>query len=75
MIRIMVAQLLDDKRFSEGRRISLSEVCEATGISKTSLNRIMNEKNYNFGIHSVDALCKYFKCQPGDLLRYVSDDA
>lgn len=74
MIRVMVTQLLDDKRFSEGRRISLSEVCEVTGISKTTLNRIMNEKNYNAGIHSIDVLCKYFQCQPGDLLRYVPDE-
>lgn len=73
MIRVMVTQLLDDKRFVEGRRIKLSEVSEATGISKTTLNRIMNDPGYNCGLQCIDALCRYFHCEPGDLLRYVEN--
>ena len=40
-------QALDDKSFQEGRRITLNEVSEATGISRPTLTRISNVPGYN----------------------------
>ncbi len=72
MIRIKLKQLLDDKAFSEGRRITLNEVSEATGVARATINRIANQPGYNTTTDSIDALCKYFACTPGDLLEYVA---
>lgn len=71
MIRIKLKQLLDDKAFEDGRRITLNEVSEATGIARATLNRIANLPAYNTTLDNVDALCRYFSCTPGDLLEYV----
>lgn len=71
MIRIRFIQLLDDKGFREGRRISLAEVAKETGISRPTITRIINTAGYNLGLDGVDALCRYLECQPGDLLEYV----
>lgn len=74
MIRVRLKQLMDDKAFAERRRITLNEVSEQTGISRPTLTRVANRPGYNVGTEVIDALCKYFQCQPGDLLDYVPDD-
>lgn len=74
MIRVMLKQKLDDKEFRERRRITLNEVSRETGISRPTLTRISNVPGYNTNTDTVNALCKYFECTPGELLAYVDDD-
>lgn len=74
MIRVLLIQLLDDKSFREKRRITLSEVSEQTGISRATLTRIANVPGNVTTTDTISALCKYFKCQPGELLSYVEDE-
>ena len=73
MIRIRLKQLLDDKAFKEGRRITLNEVGESTGIARATINRIANTPGYNTTIDNIDALCRYLKCTPGELLELVDE--
>lgn len=72
MIRIKLKQLLDDKAFREGRRITLNEVSEESGIARATLNRIANTPGYNTTTNNLDALCAYLQCSPGELLEYVA---
>ena len=74
MIRILLKQILDEKSFKERRRITLNEVSEETGISRATLNRISNVPGYNANTDAVNALCKYFKCTPCELLSYHEED-
>jgi putative transcriptional regulator len=71
MIRIKLKQLLDDKAFTEGRRITLNEVSEASGIARATLNRIANTPGYNTTTNNLDALCRYLACTPCELLEFV----
>lgn len=73
MIRILLKQLLDEKAFKERRRITLNEVSEATGISRPTLTRIANIAGYNTNTDTVDSLCAYFDCEPGELLTRVKE--
>jgi putative transcriptional regulator len=73
MLRIRFRQLLEEKAFSERRRIGLDEVIADTGISRATLNRISNVPGYNAKLDAIDALCAYFDCQPGDLLSREKD--
>ncbi|WP_292256986.1 helix-turn-helix transcriptional regulator [Marinospirillum sp.] len=66
----MFKQLLDEKSFKEGRRITVGEVCDRTGISRATLTRISNTPGYNTNTDTLDLLCDYFKCSPGDLLQH-----
>ncbi len=70
MIRVKLKQLLDEKSFNERRRITLNEVSQETGISRATLTRIANIPGYNTNTDTINALCRYFHCQPGDLLEY-----
>jgi len=74
MIRVLLKQMLDDKAFRERRRITLNEVSEVAGVARATLNRIANIPGYNTNTDTINALCKYFECQPGDLLTYHPDD-
>ena len=73
MIRVLLKQFLDKKSFKERRRITLKEVSERTGISNATLSRIANIPGYNTNTDTIDALCKYFECQPSDVLEYVEE--
>lgn len=74
MIRVMLKQQLDDKEFRERRRITLNEVSKETGVSRPTLTRIANVPGYNTNTDTINALCTYFECPPGNLLQYVDDD-
>jgi putative transcriptional regulator len=74
MIRIKLKAAVDEAAFRSGERLTITDVAEATGLSRTTLNRIANLPGHNVELSAVDALCKYFRCQPGDLLEYVPDD-
>ncbi|WMB71217.1 helix-turn-helix transcriptional regulator [Shewanella oncorhynchi] len=74
MIRILLIKQLDEKAFKEKRRITLSEVSEKTGISRATLTRIANVPGNVTNTDTINALCKYFECQPGELLMYIEDD-
>ena len=71
MIRFRLTELIADKAFKERRVVPLSEVAEATGIHRATLSKMANQPGANIGTEIIDKLCRYFSCQPGDLLTYV----
>jgi len=74
MIRIRLTQMLDDKGFKEKRKITLKEVAKEACLSQPTLSRISNIPGYNTNTDTINALCKYFKCKPGDILEFYPDD-
>jgi DNA-binding Xre family transcriptional regulator len=71
MIRFKIRELIEKKSFQEGRRITLSEVSEETGIKRMTLSRIINHNGGNTGVDNVDKLCSYFQCPVEDLMEHV----
>ncbi|RCW94912.1 MULTISPECIES: helix-turn-helix domain-containing protein [Marinomonas] len=71
MLRVMFKQLLDEKSFKEGRRITVGEVSQDIGISRATLTRIANQPGYNTNTDTLSALCDYFDCEPNELLKRV----
>ena len=65
--------LLAQKRIREKRRIPISEVAEITGISRQSLQAWENNTVTRFDVSVMDALCKYFDCDPGALFEYIEE--
>lgn len=73
MIRILFKQMLDDKAFREGRRLTLQDVCSETGLSRTTVARISSVPGYVTTTDTVEALCRYFECTPCELLVLVDE--
>ena len=65
--------LLAQKRGQEKRNIPLSEVSEATGLPPKTLFAWANNTVSRFDVHVINAICKYFGVQPGELFEYVED--
>ncbi len=63
--------LLAEKSAREKRRISIAEVSRATGITPKTLQGWAARTIKRYDTQVLDALCKYFGCQPGDLLEYT----
>lgn len=72
MIRFRLKELLADKAFTEGRRVTLEEVSKKTGIHRTTLSKIANVKGYNTTTDNLDKLCAYFGCDLCELAEFVS---
>ena len=74
MIRFRLTELIADKAFKERRVVPLTEVAEATDIHRATLSKMANQPGANIGTDVIDKLCRYFGCQPGELLVYVDEN-
>lgn len=74
MIRFRLTELISDKQFKEGRRITLLEVAKATGINRMTLSRMVNTRGYSTVTENLDRLCEYFGCSVGDLAVHFPND-
>jgi len=73
MIRFRLAELIADKSFKERRVVTVSEIAQATGIHRATLSKVANQPGANIGTEIIDKLCRYFGCQPGELMTYIDD--
>lgn len=73
MIRFKLGEQIEKKQFRDSRRITLQEVSEATGINRSTLSKILNQKGYSTGSDVLDRLCTYLGCSIADLAEHVPD--
>lgn len=57
------------------RDMTLSELAERVGITLPNLSILKTNKARAIRFSTLDAICRELRCQPGDLLEYVEDDA
>lgn len=74
MIRYRIQELLADKQFKEGRHVTLMELAEATGISRVTLSKMVNQRGYGTLTDHLNKLCAYFGCRIEQLAEYVPDE-
>lgn len=74
MIRFRLNEMISEKAFREGRRITISEVSSATGINRMTLSKLINHRGYSTVTDNLDKLCAYFDCSLSDLAEYVPSD-
>lgn len=75
MLRIRLKELIAEREFQKGRRITLEEVAKATNIHRTTLSKVANQKGYNTTTEVLDKLCEYFNVQIGELAEYISSNS
>jgi len=73
MLRYHIRELLDDKQFKEGRHITLLELAAATGISRVTLSKMVNQRGYGTLTDHLDRLCSYFGCPIERLVEHIQD--
>ena len=57
------------------RNVKSKDLAEHIGITEANLSLLKQGKVKGVRFDTLERICEYLKCQPGDLLRYESDDA
>ncbi len=73
MIQCRLRELMATRSRQSRRRIIYKDVAVGTGLSRTTLHKLANDRAGRIATTTLDKLCWYFACQPGDLLVYVPD--
>jgi DNA-binding Xre family transcriptional regulator len=60
--------LLEEKMAREQRTISVAEVARAGGMKRQSVYKWFNNQIQCFPAKTLDAFCRYFECEVGDLI-------
>ena len=74
MIRFRVQELLAEKQFRDGKRVTLTELSAATGINRVTLSKMVNQRGYNTVTDNLDKLCQFFDCALDKVAEYVPID-
>ena len=56
------------------RQVKLTELADRVGITLANLSILKTGKAKAIRFSTLEALCRELRCQPSDLLEYVSDD-
>jgi putative transcriptional regulator len=67
-IKVNLAVLLAE------RSIKSKDLAEAIGITEANLSLLRQGKVKGMRFDTLEAICAYLKCTPGDLLKYVPDE-
>lgn len=57
------------------RKIRSKELAEAVGITEQNLSILKTGKAKAIRFSTLDAICRYLSCQPGDVLEFIDDHA
>lgn len=52
------------------RQLSIKQVVDDTGISRSSISNIVNNPNANISTETIDTLCNYLEIEPNDFFVY-----
>lgn len=72
MLRYKLKELIADKEFRERRRVTVQELAQATGITRNTLSKMLNQHGASVRSENLDRLCAYFDCRIEQLVEYVS---
>ncbi len=57
------------------RKIRSKELAEAIGITEQNLSILKTGKAKAFRLATLDAICNYLSCQPGDILEHQTNSS
>lgn len=72
-VKLKFLEMVQRKERQLGRRISYAEIAEATGMTRAAVSKWASGEIVSYRKEMLDSFCKYFECQPGDLLTYEPD--
>ncbi|KKO48130.1 hypothetical protein VT06_13345 [Arsukibacterium sp. MJ3] len=75
MIRFRLKELIADKEFHEDKRITYEEIAKATGVHRTTLSKLANQKGYNTTTDVLDKLCIYFGVDLDKVASHITNDS
>ncbi|HOS30812.1 MAG TPA: helix-turn-helix transcriptional regulator [Treponemataceae bacterium] len=68
-----MAIILRLDRVLADRKMQVSEIADKVGISLANMSNLKTGKVKAIRFSTLNEICKYLKCQPGDILEYSPD--
>jgi putative transcriptional regulator len=56
------------------RKVRSNALARAIGITEANLSLLKSGKVKGLRFSTLEAICRFLECQPGDLLEYVPDE-
>ena len=56
------------------RKMQSVELAQELGCTVQTISRIKTGKIRAFRIETINELCEFFQCQPGDIIEYVNEE-
>lgn len=73
MIKSKLKLLIVQRELDKGQKITYESLANEVGLSKTTLNRLAENKTERIDFLTLDKLCRYFGCDVGDLLNHQAE--
>lgn len=70
---LRVDELIKARELHDGRRLSIAELAQTTGIAPGALAAMVDNRIDAVGLADLGKLCEYFGCTAGELLYYDPD--
>lgn len=70
MIYVELKSVILKKQLAWGRTITITEIADASGISRMTLHRMLKDQGYNASTDHLNKLCAYLQCDLYDLVRW-----
>ncbi len=68
MIQFRLKELIAERQRAKREKVSYRQLSEATKLSTNTITRIANNDAQMIGLKTIDRLCEFFDCTPGDLI-------
>jgi putative transcriptional regulator len=56
------------------RKVKSKELAEFVGMTEANMSLLKQGKVKGMRFDTLERICQYLRCQPGDLLRYVNEE-
>jgi putative transcriptional regulator len=73
VIYVELKSVILKKQLVWGRTITITEIADASGISRMTLHRMLKDQTYNASTDHLNKLCAYLECTLYDLVRWEPD--
>ncbi len=69
-IRFRLKERIADLEYRTRQTVMLKDIAAATGVHRVTLSKLVNNKDVDVRLSTVDKLCAYFGCAIGDLVEH-----
>lgn len=73
MIYVELKSVILKKQLAWGRTVTITEIADASGISRMTLHRMLKDRTYNASTDHLNKLCAYLQCDLHELVRWEPD--
>ena len=67
-LKFRLKEIVAERERRTGHRITYEAITDATGISPNTLSTVANNKVRMIGLETINRLCVFLECSPGDLM-------